>query len=245
MRKSDRLHFEDPWPVLARARAIRYDLRTMTEICLIRHGQTDWNAQALIQGVTDVPLNETGRAQARGTGAMLLTDGEHWDAIWASPLSRAYETAHILAELLAIGPIRRDTELQERNFGDAEGLNAEERRARFGSGPIPGAETWDDVLQRGLGILEKIHRTHSGHRVLVVSHGGVINGLMGYLSGGDIGPGKTIIQNASANLIARVDREDGAPGTGPDPAWRILWYNRTGEAPHAGKHEGPRVPSSA
>lgn len=188
----------------------------MTEICLIRHGETDWNATARIQGCTDVPLNDQGRAQARATAAMLLDDGQRWDAIWASPLTRAHDTARIIAEQLDLAPIRTDPALQERNFGEAEGLLSAERRTRYADRPIPGAESWDEVLRRGLGIIEKIRAAHPDHRVLVVSHGGVINGLMARFSGGEIGPGKTVIRNASATLV------------GWDGSWRILWFNRTG-----------------
>ena len=190
-------------------------LYAMTEICLIRHGQTDWNALARIQGSTDIPLNETGRAQARATAEMLA--GEQWDAIYSSPLSRAFDTARIIAERLDLAPIHTDRELQERHFGAAEGLNAESRRARFGSGPIPGAETWDEVLQRARRMMEKIRRAHPDQRVIVVAHGGVINGLMAFLSDGEIGPGKTVIKNASANLVIW------------DGEWRIRWYNRTSD----------------
>ncbi len=172
---------------------------------------------ARIQGSTDIPLNETGRDQARITAEMLFRDGERWDAIWSSPLSRALETAEIIAERLDLGPIHTDPDLQERNFGAAEGMNRNTRIARFGDGPIPGAESWDDVLHRATGILEKLRFAFPDHRAIVVAHGGVINGLMGHLSGGAIGPGKTLIKNASASLVAW------------DGTWRIRWFNRTGD----------------
>lgn len=188
----------------------------MTEICLIRHGETDWNARELTQGSTDIPLNDTGRAQARATARMLADDA--WDAIYASPLSRARETAEIIADNLDLRPIRIHEDLRERGFGEAEGLDASERRIRFPDKVIPGAESWDAVLERGLTVLETIRLAHPDERVLVVAHGGVINGLLGHLSQGEIGPGKTLLKNASAHLVS-WDRQ-----------WEVRWFNRTGDA---------------
>ena len=65
------------------------------QLYLVRHGETDWNAAHRIQGSTDIPLNATGRVQALATGRLLAR--RPWDAIYASPLSRAYETATIIA----------------------------------------------------------------------------------------------------------------------------------------------------
>ncbi|TVR67040.1 MAG: histidine phosphatase family protein [Spirochaetaceae bacterium] len=189
----------------------------MTEICMIRHGQTDWNAMARIQGCTDIPLNEIGRDQARAVAEMISRESGEWDAIWASPLSRALDTARIIADHLRMEPIHTDSDLQERNFGAAEGMNRDRRIERFGNGPIPGAESWEEVRQRSLEMIEKIRSIRPDQRVLVVTHGGVINSIMSHLSGGEIGPGKTIITNASAHLIAW------------EGAWRIQWFNRTAD----------------
>ena len=172
-----------------------------------------------IQGSTDIPLNETGRAQARATAEMLARDTGEWDTIWASPLSRALDTARIIAEHLGIETIHTDYGLQERNFGAAEGMNKETRVARFGKGPIPGAETWEQVRERSLAALEMIRSVSPERRVLVVAHGGVINSIMSHISDGEIGPGRTIIINASAHLLQW------------DEIWRIRWFNRTGENP--------------
>ena len=71
-----------------------------TELYLVRHGETDWNRQHRIQGLTDIPLNETGRAQARATGRLLSR--RSFDGIYASPLDRAMETARIIADELGL-----------------------------------------------------------------------------------------------------------------------------------------------
>mgnify|MGYP000626705443 CR=1 FL=1 len=87
---------------------------------LVRHGETDWNLERRIQGSTDIPLNNTGREQARVTGRLLSS--RHWDAIYSSPLSRARETAEIIASEVGLpGPTPVDA-LVERAYGEAEGL---------------------------------------------------------------------------------------------------------------------------
>lgn len=171
-----------------------------------------------IQGRTDIPLNEEGQRQARAMAAFLQRDAGTWEEIWASPLSRALETARIIAEHLRIEPIHTDPDLQERNFGAAEGMNRATRLERFGSGPIPGAESWEEVRRRSLSTIERIRSVCPDRRVLVVTHGGVINSVLSHLSGGEIGPGKTLIANASAHLIAW------------EGAWRMCWFNRTAAA---------------
>jgi uncharacterized phosphatase len=187
----------------------------MTELCFIRHGQTDWNARELTQGSSDIPLNETGRDQARAT-AELIAD-ERWDAIYTSPLSRAAETAAIIAARLGLPDPSPRADLRERAFGEAEGLDIVERKARFQGRPVPGAEPWDDVLIRSIRALETIRDDEKDRRVIVVAHGGVINALLKHLSGGELGPGKTILRNASASLFVW------------DGSWRVAWYNRTAE----------------
>ena len=98
------------------------DSMTLTTFALIRHGQTDWNAQRRLQGSTDIPLNDVGRAQARDAVAVL--SAYEWDAIASSPLSRAAETADLIAAGLGLSDVRRVPELTERSFGPAEGLQA-------------------------------------------------------------------------------------------------------------------------
>ena len=94
-----------------------------TIICLIRHGQTDWNKAHLIQGRLDQPLNDTGRMQLEQTAKRLSTYPIQWDILLSSPLSRAYESAQIIQRTLQIdSPIIKREQLIEREFGSAEGL---------------------------------------------------------------------------------------------------------------------------
>lgn len=149
----------------------------MTDLYLVRHGETDWNRARRIQGRTDVPLNATGREQARVTG-MLLTRRPIGRVI-ASPLSRARETAEIIAAELGLpGPELRDA-FVERDYGDAEGLTFHEIDVRFPEGtPVPGRETREQVGGRVIPALRALAAEHPGEAIVVVSHGGAIRAAL-------------------------------------------------------------------
>ncbi|MET4093336.1 histidine phosphatase family protein [Arthrobacter sp. UYCu712] len=146
---------------------------TFTTIALVRHGQTDWNAQGRLQGSTDIPLNDVGRGQARD--AVAAMSGYEWDAIVSSPLSRAAETAKLIGAGLGLSGARSVPELSERSFGAAEGLQAgpELERLRIPGG-FRGAETEDEAASRGLAAMEALAEEFRGRRVLVVAHGTLI-----------------------------------------------------------------------
>src|SRR3954471_7990952 len=108
----------------------------MTTILLARHGETDWNLQRRVQGHSDTPLNETGRAQALALAETL--DGAELDAIYASDLERAYDTAQFVAQRKGL-PVTPLPELRERNFGTWEGLTDSEILERF---PQARTGTW-------------------------------------------------------------------------------------------------------
>jgi uncharacterized phosphatase len=143
---------------------------TLTTFALVRHGQTDWNAQRRLQGSTDIPLNDVGRGQARDAVAFL--SDHKWDAIVSSPLSRAAETANLIAAGLGLNVERYVPELTERSFGPAEGLQAgPELDALRIPGGFRGAESEDEAARRGLNSLEALAEEFRGRRVLVVAHG--------------------------------------------------------------------------
>lgn len=175
----------------------------MTTFGIVRHGETDWNAQRRIQGSTDIPLNDTGREQAARTGAQLREAQEHegpWDAIVSSPLSRAHETAQIIAAELGLPEPELLPALVERAHGEIEGLSYEERSQRFADGShVPGLESRDEVLGRALPSLESLAERHRGGRVLVVSHGGVISTLLNHSTGGEYASTGRVIQNGSVH----------------------------------------------
>ena len=180
----------------------------MTLITLVRHGQTDWNLEGRIQGSTDIPLNDTGRAQARDAAARLA--GARFDHIYASPLGRARETAVIIARELSLPAPLVTVGLREHEFGDAEGLLWDEYRERFGARPddVPGAESMQQLTDRVLASLTRIDvaaRRRSAPRlesVLVCTHGGVIRALLEHASGGTLpAPGERL-GNGSVHRFA-------------------------------------------
>lgn len=149
---------------------------------LVRHGETAWNAEGKLQGHTDIPLSDVGRAQAR-TLANELVD-MHVDTIYASPLSRAVETATIIGEVLSL-PINIDVGLKERNSGKLEGLSKSEMRALYPDWNTmteeerfkdsrEGTESGEETSKRVLHTLEEIAKTNDGKHILAVTHGGNI-----------------------------------------------------------------------
>lgn len=151
----------------------------MTELWLVRHGQTDWNREGRYQGQADLPLNATGLAQARALAERL--DGEHFDAIYASPLQRALRTAMILAARLGL-EVRLDPRLREINQGEWQGMLVSDIAARYAGelaqrevDPLnvraPGGESVPEVAVRMWAAADDIARAYPAGRVLVVSHG--------------------------------------------------------------------------
>ena len=183
---------------------------TLTTFALIRHGQTDWNAQRRLQGSSDIPLNDVGRAQAKEAVATL--SGYEWDAIVSSPLSRAAETADLIAAGLGLTVARRVPELTERSFGPAEGMQdgPELDALRIPSG-FHGAESEDGAAERGLAALEALAEEFSGRRLLVVAHGTLLRVSLSRA----IGRTLQSIDNAVLNL-AHHHAVDG---------WQLEYFN--------------------
>jgi broad specificity phosphatase PhoE len=150
----------------------------LTTILLARHGETDWNRDRRVQGHSDVPLNDTGRKQARDLAKQLR--GERFDAVYASDLARARETA----EIVAAGTDREVHELvdlRERHFGTWEGLTDDDIRARFPesrTGPWGDGETVDEMSARVVAALRAIAVEHDSGTVLVATHGGPIRAVL-------------------------------------------------------------------
>ena len=125
----------------------------MTKICLIRHGETDWNAMGKIQGKTDIPLNENGKRQAQQCRDYLKDS--NWDIIVTSPLKRAKQTAFIINEALQLQVVEM-AEFMERSFGDAEGKTREERAILYPDQQYPNQESREELVNRIMNGLEKI-----------------------------------------------------------------------------------------
>jgi 2,3-bisphosphoglycerate-dependent phosphoglycerate mutase len=146
----------------------------VTTLLLARHGETDWNRELRVQGTSDTELNALGRSQAAEL-AQQLADTP-LDAIYSSDLSRARETAEIVAVTTG-HEVRVDPGLRERDFGSWEGLTREEIDARFADHEQHDGETYEQVRARVLATAHRIVAAHPGETVLVVSHGGALNAL--------------------------------------------------------------------
>jgi broad specificity phosphatase PhoE len=154
----------------------------------VRHGESIGNAQARWQGQSDYALTEKGRSQARALAARWKSENMKFDLVVSSPLSRAKETAEIIAS--AVGaPVEYDPILLERHIGEMEGMTAEELRKRpqppyvtpydsIGGG---GEGDWALFLRAGQ-ALQKLLRRPAGS-YLIVSHGGLLNQLMNAIIG--------------------------------------------------------------
>jgi uncharacterized phosphatase len=142
---------------------------------LVRHGETDWNAQGRLQGSKDIPLNETGILQAKACSEHLKDLS--WDFIITSPLKRARDTAEIINGKLDL-PLMVMEEFMERHFGDAEGMTLQDRRAIFPDKKYPNQESKSSLNKRIMEGIHKINQQFSNSRVLVVAHGAVIDAIL-------------------------------------------------------------------
>ena len=161
---------------------------TETTILLVRHGETDWNAERRVQGKTDRPLNEAGRDQARTLADQLA--GVPLAAVYSSDLVRALDTARVVADArkLHVTALR---ELRERDFGTWEGLTDVEILERYPearTGTWGDAETREELEARVLAALRGISEDHPGETVLVVTHGGPVRAMLAHASGDGSGP---------------------------------------------------------
>jgi broad specificity phosphatase PhoE len=150
----------------------------VTTILLARHGETDWNAQRRVQGHSDTPLNDNGRAQALALADTL--DGTELDAVYSSDLARALDTARVVAARHRL-EVTVLPELRERHFGTWEGLTDTEILERFPdakSGSWGDAETKEEMRERVLAAVQRIAGHHPGGHVLVVTHGGPVRSLL-------------------------------------------------------------------
>lgn len=178
----------------------------MTRVLLVRHGQSEWNADGRWQGQADPPLTDLGRHQALHASRKLGVV----DAIVASDLQRASETALIISGALGVGPLVLEPGLRERDAGEWSGLTRAEiqrdwpgyldpppadRHVGSGSGPAADAgrqaraepqrpPSWEPdhlLIERILAALARIHELVPRGQVIAVTHGGVVYALEGLL----------------------------------------------------------------
>ena len=193
-------------------------------VYLARHGETEWNRVGRWQGMTDIPLSDVGRAQARALGAGLR--GRGIVEVHASDLSRASETAEIVAGALGIASLARDARLRERGFGCFEGLTREECAARHAdawtryltdrTATPPGGEPQRDVASRVVAVLTEIARAPraTGDATLVISHGGTIRTFIHEVTGAAPPPldnGALFLARWADGRFVAVERVDDSP----------------------------------
>jgi 2,3-bisphosphoglycerate-dependent phosphoglycerate mutase len=155
----------------------------MPILVLVRHGQSLWNLENRFTGWVDVPLTEKGRSEARRAGELLRDF--RFDVAYTSSLSRAQETLSIMLETMGVElPVIRDQALNERHYGDLQGLNKEDTAKRYGAAqvklwrrsydvPPPNGESLELTAKRTLPFYDRCIAgdLRQGKNVLVVAHG--------------------------------------------------------------------------
>ncbi len=168
----------------------------MATLVLVRHGQSQWNLENRFTGWMDVPLTETGRAEARTAGEALKKKQAHFDLAYTSVLIRAIETLTIiLGELGQSGiPIIQDKALNERHYGQLQGLNKDETRQKYGDDQVklwrrsydvapPGGESLKDTAARTIPFFEAriLADLKADKNVLVAAHGNSLRSIVMHL----------------------------------------------------------------
>ena len=151
----------------------------MTRMILVRHGQTEWNRVERFRGRADVPLDETGLAQAEATGRRTAADVIP-AAVYSSPLARAVKTAEAIAGHFALA-VQVHPGLADIDYGEWQGLTPDEARARWPeinhawynaphTARIPGGETLDDLRARAMAAVAELAARHAGQSIVLVGH---------------------------------------------------------------------------
>jgi broad specificity phosphatase PhoE len=186
-----------------------------TTILLVRHGETDWNRERRWQGHADPPLNEHGREQARELAARLA--GTCLDAVYASDLARARETAEIVAAAKGVAVVV-DPALREIDVGEWSGLATAEIERRFPDGyrrHLDGGDGWElgethaAMSARIVGAVTRLAAAHVDATVLCVLHGGVIRALLAHAQGLDLGEYRRTVRGPVNGAVARIAVGDG------------------------------------
>lgn len=201
-----------------------------TRFLLLRHGQSEWNAVRRWQGLADSPLTDLGRDQAIACGSVLRALTDEFTAVWSSPLSRAHETARIIADRLGLGSVATQPDLREADAGEWQGLMTHEIEAAYpgfleARRRPPTFEPGDQVVGRALATLGAIARSSGdGTNVVIATHSGVIRSLVRHLGAHDeripnlggvwleMFAGSTTDTTVSFDLGDRFDPGDGFDG---------------------------------
>ena len=189
---------------------------TTTKLCLIRHGETAWNAERRLQGHTDTPLNPKGVLQARQMAQALKDINLGFDVLYTSDLKRAADTANAVVELFGV-EAQVDSALRERNFGALQGLSITEAPllrpdiwqahiARDLDHDLEGGESIQQFSLRVRNALDGIQKRHAGKTILVVSHGGTLDMMYRIASKQSLSAQRIVsVPNASLNWISHEE----------------------------------------
>ena len=186
---------------------------TITRFCLVRHGETDWNAERRLQGHTDIGLNARGLAQAEQMARAIKRINLAFDVLYTSDLQRAAKTATAIEQLFATSAIT-NAELRERHLGALQGLTTDEapqlepdlwksHLSRNITEELRGGESIQQFADRINAALEKIREKYLGKTVLLVSHGGALDMMYRIASNQALDAEKAVaVPNASLNWIS-------------------------------------------
>lgn len=161
-------------------------------LCITRHGETDWNADGVLQGWIDVPINQRGHEQADELAEQFKDAG--FSIVYSSPLIRAKETAEKIAAALALPPPLLHDGLKERYFGVIQGIPKSELAelnpilfqnisSRNPATDFEQGESMDDFASRVLNAIMDIAGNHAGQRTLVITHGWVMDVITRHIRG--------------------------------------------------------------
>lgn len=190
------------------------EIPTQTRICLIRHGETEWNAERRIQGQIDIGLNANGLRQAEAAGRWLKGAGIM--ALYSSDLKRARMTAEAIGRALDLIPVLLP-DLRERCYGVFQGLTYAEAQQRYPEGyaafegrnadyDFENGESLRQLFDRVTGRLRALAAAHPGQAIAVVVHGGVLDVINRFARGNPLEmPRDFLIPNAGLNWLAAVD----------------------------------------
>ncbi len=186
---------------------------TITRFCLVRHGETDWNAKRRLQGHTDIDLNARGLAQAEQMARAIKRINLAFDVLYTSDLQRAAKTAKAIEQLFSTSAIT-NVGLRERHLGALQGLTTDEapqlepdlwrsHLSRNVTEELRGGESIQQFADRINTALEKIREQHLGKTVLLVSHGGALDMMYRIASNQPLDAEKAVaVPNASLNWIS-------------------------------------------
>ena len=178
----------------------------MLTVYLVRHGETDYNAEGRLQGHLPIPLNDRGRAQAKRLARKFQEI--QVDAIYSSDLPRAVQTAEIVAELKGL-PIHTDARFRERSLGHWEGrLYSEVERELEEKNWIShtNGESLENVRHRVMQALSEFTKTLDGKSILLVAHGGSCHGILSTIAGPDYGKGFLTWHNTAVSILRWEER---------------------------------------